>query len=37
MDMSNVNVLKVIIDIRDGCLVCLTLSREDVLHIIDNV
>ncbi len=35
--MSNVNVLKEMIDIRDGRMVCVTLSREDVLHIIDDV
>ncbi len=37
MDVNNVNVLKEMIDIRDGHMVCVTLSREDTLHIIDDV
>ncbi len=37
IDVSNVNVLKDMIDIRDGGMVCVTLSREDTLHIIDGV
>ncbi len=35
--MSNVNVLKEMINIRDGRMVCVALSREDNLHIIDDV
>ncbi len=35
--MSNVNVLKEIMDIRDGRMVCGTLSREGTFHIIDDV
>ncbi len=37
IDVSNMNVLKEMIDIRDGRMVCVTLSREDALHIIDDV
>ncbi len=37
MDVNNVNVLKEMIDIRDGRPVCVTLLREDALHIIDDV
>ncbi len=37
IDVSNVNVIKEMIDIRDGQTVCETLSREDALHIIDDV
>ncbi len=36
MDVSNVNVLQEMIDIRHGRMVCVTLSR-DALHIIDDV
>ncbi len=32
--MSNVNVSKEMIDIRDGQMICVILSGEDVLHII---
>ncbi len=37
IDVSNVNVLKEIIDIRDGGMICVTLSRENTLHIIDDI
>ncbi len=37
MEVSNVNVLKEMIYIRDGRMVCVTLPREDVLHTIDDV
>ncbi len=37
IDVSNVNVLKEMIDIRDGRMVCVTLTRENALHIIDDV
>ncbi len=37
MELSNMNALKEMIDIRDGRMVSLTLSREVVLHIIDDV
>ncbi len=37
MYVSNVNILKEMIDIRDGRMVCVTLLREDALHIIDDV
>ncbi len=37
MEVSHVNVLKDMIDITEGRMLCLTLSREDVLHIIDDV
>ncbi len=31
MEMGDVNVLKEIIDIRDGRMVCVTLSIDDIL------
>ncbi len=37
MDVGNVNDLKEMIDIRDERMVCVTLSREDALNIIDDV
>ncbi len=37
MEVSNVNVLKEMTDIRDGRSECVTLSREDALYIIDDV
>ncbi len=37
MEMSSVNILKEMTDIRDGRMVCLTLSSDDVLHIIDDI
>ncbi len=37
IDVSNVDVLKDMIDIRDGRMVCVTLSREDASHSIDDV
>ncbi len=37
IDVRNVNVLKEMIDIRDGRIVCVILSGEYSLHIIDDV
>ncbi len=37
INVSNMNVLKEMIDIRDGRPVCVTWSREDALHIIEDV
>ncbi len=37
MDVNNVNILQEMIDIRDGRPVCVILSTEDALHIIDHV
>ncbi len=37
MDVSNGNDLQEMIDIRDGRMVYLTLSRKDALHIIHDI
>ena len=36
-EKSNVNVIKEMIDIRDGRSVCENLTREEVLYIIDDI
>ena len=37
IEKSNVNVIKEMIDIRDGRSVCENLTREEVLYIIDDI